>query len=402
MRRARTGAGSARAAGLLLLAALGAGLAWVLAGLPAHEAALRYALLALVPLAVAPTHALLPDPALPWLQRLNPPPGALLRRALARWTPVVAALAVPGLLAAARAGALAGGLALALALAGAGLVALADTLALGPVSQAWQEGRRGGAYRRLVARAPQASLQVPHGALPAMFASLKTYVFGAAAVLGGTFAEAAAPGTAWAPPAALAAWGAWRLHRLAPRLDAAYYHTSALYTELFRGAERRLGRRPDLAPEAVYWVPRRWRPHAWAGLVQMDRVLPLGRFVALGAVGLAALAALGADPAVLHGAVALGLVARNATILRHADPALSPPTFHLHLAGPADWVVVRTGMNVRWTPPTALALGLLALLGAPLGWSAVLGWLAADLALAVLFALAATHAAEHRLRRRYA
>jgi len=392
-----------RAAALVLLAGALGGVAAVMAGSPTpREALLRTTFAVLAVLAVAPIHVLLPDPAVPWLQRLNPPPARLLRRALARWAGVVAACLVPlAGLAAHRADPLAG-LEAALVTLGMAAFAWARTMTLGPVSQAWQEGTRGETYRKLIARDPRASLHVPHGMVPGTLSSAVIFGVGALAVLA-TVAAAAASGGAlgWVPGAVLLGWGSLRVARLAPAFDRAFYHTSGLYEELLRGGGVRAGR-PALGYDAVYWVPRRWRPHAWAGLVQLDRRLPLGRLVALGVLGLWGALVWGVSDAAVAGFVALGLLARNATILLHAAPDLSPAARHLGFQTVADWAATRFWMNARWAIATAGALGIPALLSARLGWGHVAAGVALDLLFALLTALAATYGAEHRLRQRLA
>jgi hypothetical protein len=391
-----------RAAALVLLAGALGGVAAVMADAPtAREALLRYAFAAVAVLAVAPVHVLLPDPAVPWLQRLNPPPHRLLRRALGRWAGVIAATLVPVVGLAVYRGGGAAALEAILVILGLGALAFERTMTLGPVSQAWQEGTRGELYRRLISRDPRASLQVPHGMVPGTLSSAVLFATGAGAILATVMAAAASSALAWLPGALLAGWGAVRLARLAPAFDRAFYHTSGLYEELLRGGGARAGR-PVLGYDAVYWVPRRWRPHAWAGLVQLDRRLPLGRLVALGALGLWGGLAWGASAATLAGYVAVGLLARNATILLHAAPDLSPVARHLAFQSVAGWAATRFWINARWALATAGALGVAALFSARIGWGHVAAGVGLDLLLAALTALAATYTAEHRLRRRYA
>lgn len=393
-----------RALVVLLLAATLGGLAAALTGLeaPPRDVLLRYTFAALAVLAIAPTHVLLPDPAAGWLQRLNPPPRALLRRTLGRWAGVALACVLPALGLAVVLGDAQAGLEAVLIVLGTAAYAFRDTVTLGPVSQEWQEGKRGARYRQIVALNPNVSFQIPHGMIPGTLASARVFALGSGAVLA-TVALAAVSGgvLGWLPGAALLAWSAGRTVRLAPAYDQAFYHTTGLYEELLRGGPALAGR-ADIDYDAVYWVPHRWRPHAWAGLVQLDRRLPLGRLVVLGTLGFWGLLIWGAAPAAVAGFLALGLLARNATIFLHAAPAIAPAARHLTLQSTADWAATRFWMNTRWTIATALALGIPALLSAALGWGDVLVWILIDLLFALLTALGATYAAEYRTRRRYA
>jgi hypothetical protein len=391
-----------RAAALLLLAGALGGVAAVMADAPtARESLLRYTFAAVAVLAVAPIHVLLPDQAVPWLQRLNPPPGGLLRRALGRWAGVVAATLAPVLGLAIYRGGGVSALEAALVIIGLGALAFERTMILGPLSQAWQEGTRGELYRRLIARDARASLQVPHGMVPGTLSSAVLFAVGAGAILATVAAAAASSALGWVPGGVLAGWGGVRLARLAPGFDRAFYHTSGLYEELLRGGGVRAGR-AALGYEAVYWVPRRWRPHAWAGLLQLDRRLPLGRLVALGVLGLWGVLVWGVSEAAVVGYIAVGLLARNATILLHAAPHLSPAARHLAFQSVSDWAATRFWINARWVLATAGALGVAALFSARIGWGHVAAGVGLDLLLAALTALAATYTTEHRLRRRYA
>lgn len=394
-----------RLLGLAVLALALGGLAAMMMGIAAtpREGLLRFVVGALIVLAVAPAHVLLPDPQVPWLQRLNPPPARLLGRAAGRWAGVVLAAVVPVVVIAVRTAAWMPGLEAALLLLGTGLYALQNTVALGPVSQEWQEGRRGRLYRELVAREPRASFQVPHGMVPAMLASLRIFGIGFAFTLLTLLALATlGPGTAWSGGLALTAWSTWRLARLTGAFDRAYYHTSALYQELLHSPALRHSQRPDLTYEATYWVPRRWRAHAWAGLVQLDRRLPLGRLVALGVLGFWSLLILDAGGHVLALYLGIALMARNASILRHSQADVAPPQLHLALQPTFEWGITRFWMNVRWTLPVMLALAVAAWLSARFSWADALLWTAIDLVLAAAMALVATLAAEHRYRRRFA
>jgi hypothetical protein len=393
-----------RVLAMALLALVLTGVAVVLAqNAPDREGLLRYAIAALIVLSVAPSHALLPDPAVSWLQRLNRPPAGLLGRALGRWAGVVLAVLAPAAGVAAWVGNPLAATVPLLLLAGVALYAFQDTMAIGPISQDWQEGRRGRFYRELVARDPRASFQVPHGMVPAMLASLRIFVVGFVAIVATVVALAVGGAPAgWMPAAALLAWSGWKLARLAPDFDRAYYHTSGLYAELLHTPIGKLGARPDLPFDAVYWVPPRWRPHAWGALLQLDRRLPMGKLMALAVAGLWALMAFGVASAGITAYLLAAILAKNAAVLRHASPDIAPPAFHLARQSVANWAITRFWMNVRWTVPLALGLGAVAFVSVRMAWGEVILWTAVDLLFALVFSLVATYAAEHRYSRRFA
>lgn len=398
MRGLESGGGAQRIGVVLLVGGLGA-----LFGLLAAEARpglalLRYAFVAAGVFAVAPPHVLLPDRRLGLLPLLNPPPGALLARQGRAWGFVVGAFLVPPVLIAVQHGAPASVLATSLlAVAAVGLDAFGHYAAIGPASQAWQEGRRGSAYRELVQREPRASLQVPPGLVPSVLASARVFAVGAAALL-----VAAALGPwGWLAPAALLAWAAARLARQAPRFDHLFYSTNALYAELLRASGAREGREPVRA-EAVYWAPRALRPHVWAGLVQLDRRLPLGRLVALAVLVLWGLRAQGASAGAVGAYLAVVLLLKNGAVGLLASEALAPPAFQLALQRPAGWALTRAFVSLRWTLPLALALLALVIFDPAFSLAQALLWVGMDVLAAFLLAALVTNAAEARYRRRLA
>src|SRR5690606_16359713 len=121
----------------------------------AREVLLRYAFVAAGVFAIAPPHVLLPDGAVRLVQLLNPSLHGLLLRQLRPGGLVAGAFLVPpALLAVELGGAWAALAETGLLVLGIGLYAFAHYTAIGPVSQEWQEGKRGGWYRTMVARDP--------------------------------------------------------------------------------------------------------------------------------------------------------------------------------------------------------------------------------------------------------
>ena len=387
------------------------GLAYLFAALVAAGDAspravlLRYGFVAAGVFAIAPPHVLFPDPALPLLHLLNPSPRALLIRQGKVWGVVVLAFLVPPAVLTVEMGraALLPLVEGALLVLGVGVCAFEHYTAIGPASQAWQEGREGGRYRRLVAEHPRAGMQVPDGLVPTVLASARVFALAAVVILAvAALAEAGHPGLAWLPAAALLGGTAFRLARRAPRYDRDFYCTNALYTEvLSAGGAREAGREP-VRVEAVYWAPHALRPHVWAGLVQLDRRLPLGRPFALGALGLGVLLVRGGPGEVVAGYLLLGLGLKNAAVFRLAAPPLAPPAFNLTLQRPAGWAATRFFVNLRWTLPLALALGVAALVSDAVTARDVVLWCGVDAALALATACLASYAAECRYRRRFA
>ena len=362
--------------------------------------------------AIATPHLLLPDPLLRRMHLANPPPGALLRHSLRQFLPLLLLLVLPCLVLAfyhpggffADVGAkalwaLTGGL----TVLGIGLFSFERYMTMGATSQAWQEGKKGEWYRAMTRRSTTGGLGIPDGLVPAVSATGYLFIVGMLVVVAGAVLGSVAPGLALVPGALLAVGMGFRLGRGRPSYDRHYYHTNAFYGDLFQSAGGvRVASREPITYEAVYWVPPRWKPHAWAGLRQLDRRLPLGRFVLLGHLFLWLLFLQDAAAGTIAAYLLLFIAAQNAAVYVLAMPALAPLPFGLLHQSPLDWVATRFFVNLRWALPMALSLSLVALFDADVHLGTVLGWTGLDLAFALVIAWLVTYAHEFRYRRRYA
>ncbi|MEM8557897.1 MAG: hypothetical protein AAGG50_08740 [Bacteroidota bacterium] len=360
--------------------------------------------------AIAVPHVLFPDPQADALQLANPTPAQWLARLLRRWGAVVIAVAVPlavmplGALGSEPGGLIAARAAEAVLFAlGLGTYAFGRYADLGARSQAWQEGRAGDGYRKLRHVAPQFTFQVPDGLVPGMLATGRVFMVGSLAVIAATLLDGRGLGLwAWVPSALVLVAATVRVGQLAGAFDRAFYHTHAFYDEAFAEPEVAHPEGRAAAPyDAVYWMPPALRPATWATLTQLDRTLPLGRFVFLALALLGVLFLIDAPAQTL--AVALGsfVVVKNAALLRAVRDGLAPAAFDLWLQPPVAWLLVRFGLSARWAFPLALLLGLAVWLDPDTTLAAALGWIALDLALAAVFALLATLRTESAYRRQF-
>ncbi len=388
---------------LLLLALMGAVAAMMAqAGTSPSEALLRYTLVALIATSIAPTHVLLPDPSVPWLVRTNPSPGRLLARTLSRFLPSVTALILPAIAMGWILGGVLPAITAVLLIVAASGYAFHHVLAIGPISQAWQEGTRGETYRRIIARSPNASFQVPHGLVPPMLASIRIFLVGTAMVFVVGVVQLPSVLAGLIGAGILVSAFGWRIHRSSLSFDRALYQSSALFTELLHSPTMRAGSRDPISIEAVYWVPKRWRAHAWAGLLQLDRRVPMGRLFVLSAILFWGMIAAGASPTTISFFLLAAIVGRSAATVRHRRADMSPPAFTLAWQGPADWIATRFWMGTRWTLPFILVLSLTAMFSGILSWEAVLLWTVVDIVVAGISAIFATLTTEYAHRRRFA
>ncbi|MGI9174182.1 MAG: hypothetical protein ACR2GR_02525, partial [Rhodothermales bacterium] len=289
--RDRTGpSGPAAYALLVILLSYASGLLASEASLAERAVLVRFGgLFAAGVFAVATPHLLLPDPLLRRMQLANLPPAALLGHGFRRIGPLLILLIIPPLVFAfydpTGMGADVGtkvvqALTGILITLGIGLISFRRYMTMGATAQAWQEGTKGQVYRKMAEQSSTGGLGVPDGLVPAVTATGSLFIVGALAVVVSALLGSVTPALALLPGAALAAWAGFRLVQVRPVYDRHYYHTNAFYGDVFRSAGGvRVASREPSAYEAVYWVPPRWKPHVWAGLRQLDRRLPLGRFI---------------------------------------------------------------------------------------------------------------------------
>lgn len=361
--------------------------------------------------AVAFPHVLLPDARVPLLQMLNRSPARLLAYQWGQWAPVVGLFAMPAvLLAFVDSGhygqeVMAKGIRLVehlFVIAGTGAYSFAQYATIGARSQAWQEGRAGRWYANWVELTGQ-GFSVPRGLVPALFVTGRIFMLALAVVIVAAYLEPRAGGlAAWAPGAVLCAVAAWRIRRARAAYDRHFYHTTAFYREVLGGGISYVQVRSPVTYDAIYWAPHRWRPAVWASLRQYDRVLPLGRLVALGHGLFWLLLLQGVGHAVVTGYLLLFIVAQNGACYVLTRPALAPPAFQLARQSPFDWAMTRFFVNLRWVLPFAFGLGLVALFDRAFTGGDVLFWVGIDVAAALATAVLVTWAHEGTARRRYA
>ena len=361
-------------------------------------------------LSAAVPHMLLPDPQVPLLQRLNSAPSQLLRHQMRRWMPVILLFAFPCVVLAyfdpghmgadltAKSFHLAQGL---LVILGTGIYGFEQYVTIGQTSQAWQEGRAGGWYHSMKERGGTI-FAVPDGLVPTLLATTKIFTVAITVVIVGAYVGNLAPTLMWIPGALLTGWGALRLARSRAVYDRHFYSTNALYQEVMAGGRVQASDREPIIYDAIYWTPHRWRPAAWASLRQFDRILPLGRLVALGHLLLWVLFAQGASAAVITTYLLLLIAAQNGACYVLTRPSAAPPAFQVMLQGPRDWAMVRFFVNLRWTMPFLLSLLLVAFFASDFTYMEALLWTGLDVVGALVAAALVTGVTEGQVRRRYA
>ena len=343
--------------------------------------------------AIGGPHVLYPDPLARRMQLVNPSAGALLWHQASRWAPFVALASVPALAAALGGGAWTLAAEGALAVWGLGLYAMARVAGLGVCTRQWESGERGGAYRAVYGWAPPLRFAVPDPLVPGLQLTGEVFVVGAAVSIAGQ-AGAGLPAAL-----GLVALAAGLVARRAGAFDRDFWATHGAWSDAFQHVAGPAEGRPALHYDGVYWAPRSMRPAVWAGLVSLDRRFPLGRVAVVGLVVVGLVFVVEAGEGARGAALAAWVLGINGAIALTATDAVVPPALARRLHSAAGWTLARALMNLRWLPPFALTLAALAWLRDDVDAGTAAAWIAADLAVAVLSALAVTLWSHTRSRR---
>jgi hypothetical protein len=355
-------------------------------------------------------NALIPDTLISFHQVVNTPPEQLFRYQLKRWIPWIASVQLPLFLIAfydpgAYSTAIGEKSVLLLAnlatVNGLGLYCFLFYFDIGAASQRWQEGAAGGWYDRLIAFNPQFHLPLPRGLVPAITATTRLFMLGIAVVIGQQYLarDAGMLHIFW-PAGLILAWALYRLQADRRSFDPAYYHTNAFYREIFQRGSLRAAERDALSYDAVYWVPPRWRSHAWMNLVQLDRVLPIGRFFAIGMLILWVLVWRDVKPVYVTTYILLLLTLKNIASLVLSRHDLNPPAFQYQFQSRFDWSLTRFFIDVRWTLPLFISMIVLGWLAPSFSIQEAGVWTLVDLALSFVFAWTITLAIAIQSRER--
>jgi hypothetical protein len=357
--------------------------------------------------AVAPPNVLFPDPNVATLQRLNWSPLRLLRYQMRRLGPLVLLVAAPALLMAYgdpggplhRLGLKTAALGqVLLLLVGTALDSFVHFATLGARSQAWHEGRSGQWYARAVEEKGQ-GVSLPRGLVPALFATTRCFTVAVGAVIAtAAGAQVGAGLLAWAPGLLLLGWAGVRLWRCRAAYDRHFYHTTAFYAEVLGGGAVAATDREPVPYDALYWVPSRWRPAAWASVRQLDRRLPLGRLVAVAHLGLWLFCIRGVAPAFITTYLLVVMTGQVAACAVLGTSSSAPPAFQGWIQSGADWIGTRTFVNLRWFGAHIGSLALVALFGDAYGWAWVGTWALVHLGLSGGAAVVVTLATEGTTR----
>jgi hypothetical protein len=389
---------------------------FILAGNALPEARVLYlrfwTLFAIGTFAAAPPHLLLPDPKRIWFPFLNPSPLRLFFREVRRWLPIVLLLILPSLVLAYY---MPGReeltpvlsnehqLAALFTMLGTAFFSFWRYMRIGRVSQEWQEGKRGRLYSS-VSNNSTITLGLPHGLVPVLTQTSFVFLTGTATVLLAAYmTQTEAAPFAWLPGFVLLTGALLGLVAQSQGFDAAFYRTNALYAEVFRSTGGiAVAEREPIPYAGVYWVPSKWKGYAWAGLCQLDRRLPLGRYIFLGHLLLWLLFMQGANATIIAAYLLTFSTLKNIVIAMHGTRPMAPGALQVTLQPPVGWTMTRFFMNLRWTLPLLLSLVVVAAVSERFTFVNAFAWALVDLLLSFLTAWTTTSLSESRYRRQYA
>lgn len=355
-------------------------------------------------------NALIPDTLLSFHQLVNTSPTQLLRDQFSRWVPWIGSMLIPPVLVAfyepgAWTEAIGAKLFLVIAnlstVLAMGIYSFCFYYSIGPNAQHWQEGSTGGWYDKMVAFDPRFEVPLPRGLIPALTATSRIFMTGVVVVIAQLYLarDVGLIHTLW-PAFIILAWSLYKLNTLHQTFDAAYYHTNAFYREIFQRGSLRTEERIAIAYDAVYWVPHKWRSHAWMNLVQLDRVMPIGRFLTIGIVVLWVMIWQGVNTTYITSYILLLITVKNLASLVLSRQGLNPPSFQHLFQSRTDWSLTRFFINIRWTLPLFIGMISLAWLHPLFSVETAIAWTLLDILLSFAFAWTITYAVTTQSRER--
>ena len=362
-------------------------------------------------LVAAPPNILFPSRKLPLIQLLNPPPRTLGVALFRPWLWLVFAWMLPGLVLAFYDPQAPGSflyqksvlfLACVLILAGAGISSFVVYIRLGRISQQWSEGTKGQFVYTFKKEVP-GIIFLPNGLIPSFLATPGLYMLTLAALIPTLYFNAAGTFTLmWLPGALFFLASLFLFARTQPRFDQFFYPSNALLAELFSTGGTRSHERAPVTPESLYWIPWKWRPHAWEIIVQFDRRLPIGRFVFLGHILFWLLLLRDSSTPLVHAFLLTLILGTNLAIMVPTRKEFSPPQFQLSMLSPSNWTITRFFVNMRWLLPLGLSLFVSALLDDQFTYLHAAIWLIVGGLLSFITAYLATINHEIRYKKHYA
>ena len=366
-----------------------------------HRLLIYAALFACGVFAIALPSALIPDLLVGTQQLFNTPPKKLLSEQIKRWRIWIMSVCLPIMFIALVDRQNPGSELLTkswwigshlLTIIAMGLYSLRVYFSIGPTSQQWQEGTKGSWWSKVTELNPALSMSVPRGLLPALSSTMRVFGVGVLVVMASAIMERDLnPILMPLPGLLMLCWTLRKLHQVRPHFDRYYYHTNAFYGEVLRTGSFTSNVKETTPYQGLYWVPTRWRPHTWASLVQIERVVPIGRFIVFAISFLWILSWRDAAPETVSTYLLLVIAGKNLSILAFNRRDLAAPLLTQFMQSPLNWSITRGFVNLKWT--LSLAVGLLPLIWLDSSFSLQAGlfWVSVDILCSFIFAFFITY-----------
>ena len=244
---------------------------------------------------------------------------------------------------------------------------------VGMESQAWQEGIKGDKIREF--QRETGSVQVAIGTIPTFKTTIIITGTGMASIVLGSYLSALLHiRMDWIPGVLLLGGGAYFIQRNIPVFDRFFYQTHAFYSDFFFSSSPSLESSRTASYSSIYWVPSRWKPSAWAGIVQFDRYFPMGRVIFLGHAVLWMLFLFDASPFIRELYLFLFVLMQNSSIYILLNPRLGPVSWNYRMQGITNWIITRFFIQIRWILPFILSLLLIGTFSNAFTFTEVLFW----------------------------
>ena len=279
------------------------------------------------------------------------------------------------------------------------LYALYRFVTIGHRSQRWSEGKIG---RQMFVSLEKIGKSSPVGAgmYPTFISTIMVTFVGMMVVV--ATAAIPYPQLAAVPFLLFGGYASYRLSQLVPGYDRLYYQSDAFYDELFTNPSTGLKEsREPVTYDAIYWVPHRWRAAVWTQVIQLDRKRPIGRIIALLTFTYWLLIWLGVPETWFAGWLVFWVLSKNMLAWPSSHRRISPPVFHWWMMSPANWMIARFFLQIRWTLTLFLTVGTAALFSGAVTWTDVWFWTLFDVAISAITAWLLTLSNEYAFQKRY-
>lgn len=194
-------------------------------------------------------------------------------------------------------------------------------------------------------------------------------------VLGSYFSHWTSLNMDWIPGVFLTFAGLASVLTKKSNYDQLFYHTNAIYSDLFvQPGSNLVQDQRSIKIEQIYWTPGRWRPSAWAGILQLDRKFPMGRIIFIGHLLLWVLFFKGVEPQVQNAYLVMFVMLHYSGLYMLITPEMGPVSWNYRMQSGKDWIASRFFIQIRWVVPFFLSLGGIAIFSSSLTWLVVLFW----------------------------